>query len=197
MAHSQSGRASPWSRSGSARPQSRAFQERISASRRNGNGPISPSRGRRRRCSGRFSLLRFGRPIPKSPSSSPEIGRMRSFLQRRHGRRSKALFWSAPNLSMSRHDPDVEIPAALGDRLTEKRSATYKIRKVELMPKPLPRSPCSIMLKRYDRRPGKKTDRVLKEGRRAWRCRAGSRSGSDDHGAPSEGHPSRSDALER
>jgi hypothetical protein len=28
-------------------------------------------------------------------------------------------------------------------------------------------------------------------------CRAGSRPGSDDHGAPSEGHPSRSDALGR
>jgi hypothetical protein len=69
LAHSQSGRASPWSRSGSARPQSRAFQERISASRRNGNGPISPSRGRRRRWSGRFRSLRFGRPIPKSPAT--------------------------------------------------------------------------------------------------------------------------------
>jgi len=32
------------------------------------------------------------------------------------------------------------------------------------------------MFKRYDRRPGKKTDRGLKEGRRAWRCRARSRS---------------------
>jgi hypothetical protein len=32
----------------------------------------------------------------------------------------RRLFWSAPNLSMSRHDPDgVEIPAALGDRLTK------------------------------------------------------------------------------
>jgi hypothetical protein len=32
----------------------------------------------------------------------------------------RRLFWSAPNLSMSRHDPDgVEIPAALWERLTE------------------------------------------------------------------------------
>jgi hypothetical protein len=32
----------------------------------------------------------------------------------------RRLFWSAPNLSMSRHDPDgVEIPAALWKRLTE------------------------------------------------------------------------------
>ena len=42
---------------------------RISASRRNGNGPISPSRGRRRRCSGCFRSLPFGRPIPKSPAA--------------------------------------------------------------------------------------------------------------------------------
>src|SRR5208282_4874366 len=32
----------------------------------------------------------------------------------------RRLFWSAPILSMSRHDPDgVEIPAALWERLTE------------------------------------------------------------------------------
>jgi hypothetical protein len=32
----------------------------------------------------------------------------------------RRLLWSAPNLSMSRHDPDrVEIPAALWERLTE------------------------------------------------------------------------------
>ena len=32
----------------------------------------------------------------------------------------RRLFWSAPNLSMSRHDPDgVEIPAALWEKLTE------------------------------------------------------------------------------
>jgi len=42
---------------------------RILASRRNGNGPISPSHGRRRRCLGCFRSLRFGRPIPKSPAA--------------------------------------------------------------------------------------------------------------------------------
>jgi hypothetical protein len=42
---------------------------RISASRRNGNGPISPSRGRPQRCSGCFRSLRFGRPIPQSPTA--------------------------------------------------------------------------------------------------------------------------------
>ena len=32
----------------------------------------------------------------------------------------RRLFWSTPNLSMSRHDPDsVEIPSALWERLTE------------------------------------------------------------------------------
>ena len=41
----------------------------ILASRRNGNGPISPSRGRRPRCSGCFRSLRSGRPIPTSPAA--------------------------------------------------------------------------------------------------------------------------------
>ena len=45
----------------------------------------------------------------------------------------RRLFWSAPNLSMSRHDPDgVEIPAALGDRLGKRSATRHKIRKVEL-----------------------------------------------------------------
>lgn len=55
-------------------------------------------------------------------SPSPKIGRVasqtRSFLQRRDGRRSKALL--ERNVSMSRHDPDgVAIPAALSERLTD------------------------------------------------------------------------------
>src|ERR1019366_5120476 len=48
-------------------PSKRRFRKaaRILASRRNGNGPISPSHGRRRRCLGCSRSLRFGRPIPK------------------------------------------------------------------------------------------------------------------------------------
>ena len=50
-------------------PSKRRFRKaaRILASRRNGNGPISPSRGRRPRCLDCSHSLRFGRPIPTSP----------------------------------------------------------------------------------------------------------------------------------
>ena len=107
-------------------PSKRRFRKaaRILASRRNGNGPISPSRGRRRRCLDCSRSLRFGRPIPTS------LGNLRprstAWYQKREPSFSdviaavRRLLWSAPNLSMSRHDPDgVEIPAALWERLTE------------------------------------------------------------------------------
>jgi len=109
---------------------------RILASRRNGNGPISPSHGRRRRCLGCFRSLRFGRPIPKSRQPSPEIGRVvsqtRTFLQRRHGRRSKALLERAEfiNVPHGRMAWKFQPPSWKDSR---KRSATrHKIRKVEL-----------------------------------------------------------------
>jgi hypothetical protein len=50
-------------------PSKRRFRKaaHILASRRNGNGPISPSRGRRPRCLDCSRSLRFGRLIPTSP----------------------------------------------------------------------------------------------------------------------------------